>query len=631
MTTWATATIVALTAATVVLLPGSVLAFGLRLRGVLLWAFAPAAGVGALGLGATALGLLGIPWSPATAAIVVIACAVGAWAVTLPVRTTSVRQPWAAGRWVLGAIVIGAIIGAVRMAEIIGSPANVSQTNDATFHLNALRHIADTGSASSLDLLGTTGGSGFYPAAWHAIASLTMQLTGADPVLAANAVSLAIAGPIWVLSIGGLVWATTRDGKVTAFTALLAPALFSFPFHMLDFGVLYPYALSLAILPGVLAVLVTSTDQSTGDGYPRGRMVRAALHTGIVTLVGLVAIGFAQPSVLLVWVVAAVAWGLVRTLSTWTGATANARWIRGFVAVVLILTASGIWLAMVSISSENLWPAIRNLPDAAMRMLINGSVGSGPALVLSALAIGGFVIAVRSERLRWFALFGVAIAVLVLVAQSVQNDTVRMLLSPWYADPRRFTAMMPMVVIPFAAVGLTAISRWQGWRDGRLGTAVALVLVALVYVETVVWTTVNPVQHRYGETERSYLSVDERDLLEDLDTYIAPGERVIGNPSAGAAFGYGLSGVDVIPRTWSMPGDAAFQTLREDLARLENDPRVCPAVDTLGVDYVLDFGESEDGPGKWEMPGLTGFAGEPGFTLVAERGDATLWRITGCD
>lgn len=71
--------------------------------------------------------------------------------------------------------------------------------------------------------------------------------------------------------------------------------------------------------------------------------------------------------------------------------------------------------------------------------------------------------------------------------------------------------------------------------------------------------------------------------------------------------------------------------MRDDLADLEDDPQVCPAVEALGVDYVLDFGESEEGPGKWEMPGLTGFSGAAGFTLVAERGDASLWLITGCD
>lgn len=627
---WLTFALLALVATMVVFVPGVALAYGLGLRRMLLWAFAPAAGVGALAVTATALGLVGVAWSPLTAVAGAALLAIAAWAIALvlkaPDRTPTVRTR----RWVIPAMIVGALAGAVRMAMIIGEPDNVSQTNDATFHLNALRYIADTGSASSLDLLGTTGSSGFYPAAWHAVASLTMQLTGADVATAANATSLAIAGPIWTVSLAGLVWATTHSGRVTAVAALLAPTLFAFPFHMLDFGVLYPYALALAILPGVIAVLVGS-----GRGAPEGRgsrsgALRAALRTTLVSLVGFAALGLSQPSALLVWVLAAVAWGLVRICAPWGSLLTRQRLWRAIACAALVAGAGVVWLAMVAISSDNLWPAVRNLPDAAARMLVNGSVGAGPSIVLSVFAIIGFVIALRIAHLRWLALFGVALALLVVVAQSVQNDTVRMLLSPWYADPRRFTAMMPLVVIPFAAIGVVALVRWERWRNARAGVLAGLAIVLLVYVETVAWAVINPIEHRYGETEGSYLSIDERQLLDDLDEYVEPGARVLGNPSAGAAFGYGLSGVNVFPRTWSMPTGDDFQTVRDDLADLADEPGVCSAVESLGVDYVLDFGESEEGPGKWEMPGLTGFVNDPAFTLVAESGDASLWRITGC-
>lgn len=618
-------------AAVVVLLPGAIVAKAFRLRGMLLWAFGPAAGVATLAVTATVLGFIGVAWSPLTAVAGATLLAIAAWAIALvlkaPDRTPTVR----ARRWVFPAMIVGALAGAVRMAMIIGEPDNVSQTNDATFHLNALRYIADTGSASSLDLLGTTGSSGFYPAAWHAVASLTMQLTGADVATAANATSLAIAGPIWTVSLAGLVWATTHSGRVTAVAALLAPTLFAFPFHMLDFGVLYPYALALAILPGVIAVLVGS-----GRGAPEGRgsrsgALRAALRTTLVSLVGLAALGLSQPSALLVWVLAAVAWGLVRICAPWGSLPTRQRLWRAIACAALVAGAGAVWLAMVAISSDNLWPAVRNLPDAAARMLVNGSVGAGPSIVLSVFAIIGFVIALRVARLRWLALFGVALALLVVVAQSVQNDTVRMLLSPWYADPRRFTAMMPLVVIPFAGIGVVALMRWERWRNARAGVLAGLAIVLLVYVETVAWAVINPIEHRYGETEVSYLSADERALLDDLDQFVEPDARIIGNPSAGAAFGYGLSGADVVPRTWAMPGGNDFRVLADELVDLNSDADVCPAVRALGVEYVLDFGESEEGPGKWDMPGMTGFVDGDGFDLVAERGAASLWRITGCD
>lgn len=619
------------TAAVVVLLPGVIVARALRVGGLLLWAFAPAAGVGALAVTGTALGLFGVTWSPLTAFAGAACLAIAAWAIGLalkaPERTAVVTARW----WVSVAMLVGALAGAVRMALIIGEPDNVSQTNDATFHLNSLQYIAATGSASSLDLLGTSGSSGFYPAAWHAVASLMMQLTGADVATAANATSVAIAGPIWTTSLAGLVWVTTYSGRATAVAALLAPTLFAFPFHMFDFGVLYPYGLALAILPGVIAVLVAAGGVAPDGRGSRSATRRIALQTALVSLVGLAALGLSQPSALLVWVLAAVAWGLVRICAQWGSLSTRQRLWRASTSAALLAGAGLVWLAMVAISSDNLWPAVRTLPDAAARMLVNGSVGAGPAIVVSLFAIIGFVIALRIAHLRWLALFGVALALLVVVAQSVQNDTVRMLLAPWYADPRRFTAMMPLVVIPFAAIGVVTLMRWDRWRNAWAGRLAGLAVVLLAYMETVGWAVINPVEHRYGETNVSYLSVDERALLDDLDQYVESDARVIGNPSAGAAFGYGLSGVDVVPRTWSMPAGDDFRVLAEELVDLKADADVCPAVRALGVEYVLDFGESEEGPGKWDMPGLTGFVDGDAFDLVAERGAASLWRITGCD
>jgi hypothetical protein len=91
-----------------------------------------------------------------------------------------------------------------------------------------------------------------------------------------------------------------------------------------------------------------------------------------------------------------------------------------------------------------------------------------------------------------------------------------------------------------------------------------------------------------------------------------------------------LSGRDVIPRTWSLPNDSDYQVLRTGLVDVEKDPAVCKALERMRVDYVLDFGPSDQGPGRWDMPGLTGFAHAKGFELVAKKGSASLWRITAC-
>lgn len=633
MSEWGLLFLMAAVATTVILVPGLAVGAALRLRGALLWGFAPAGGVAALAVSAVALGLAGVRWQlwssgAVIALLVLLAAAVGRLLGRgKPLRPSSSPRPWVLGV----AVSTGAVLGALRMAAIIGHPENVSQTNDATFHLNVLRFIGESGSASSMDVLDALGASGFYPAAWHAVASLLTGV-GFDSVLVANALSVAMAGPLWTLSITVFVWCATEGRRLPSVAAaVLSPTLFAFPFYMLDFGVLYPYALALVLVPGTLSVLVA---QMRSAVMPLGRSQDRTpwALTAVVSLVGLAAIGFAQPAALLVWVIGATSlavWHVVHRRAS----DGRIRWLRSAGAlVVIVLTALAIWLAVTSISSEQLWPPHTSAPRAAIQLLLNSSAGPGPMIAISVLASIGFVVAVRVEALRWLALFGAAIAIMTLVAVSVQSPAIRGLLAAWYADWHRFLALMPLVVVPFAALGAEAVARWVDQRWTRLTRVVAVALLGVVLAETGIWVAADlrTGTHRYDAAALDYLSDDERSLLESLPDLVSSDARILGNPSAGAAFGYALSGRDVIPRTWSKPKEQAFEILRQDLVDLADDPSVCQAVRQIGVDYVLDFGPSAEGPGKWDMPGLTGFASAEGFEMVAADGGASLWRITGC-
>ncbi|PYD00211.1 hypothetical protein B4U78_011445 [Microbacterium esteraromaticum] len=631
MIDWLLLIVTAAMASAVVLVPGLALGYGLRLRGVMLWGFAPAAGVALLAVSATLLPFAGLSWSPLTA-LGSTAVLVGLAAVTSRLILPSAgreRNPGAGPLWT--AVAFGALLGMARMSAIIGHPENVSQTNDATFHLNVLRFIGETGSASSFDVLGALEASGFYPAAWHAIASLLTSV-GFDSVLVANAVSLAIAGPVWTLSITAFVWCATGGRRLPSVSAaVLAPALYAFPFYMLDFGVLYPYALAVAIVPGILAVLVMrmrSAQRATDDAGWRGWVLAT-----LITLVGLTAVGFAQPAALLVWLIGATSLAVWHILRRRAHPSRIPPWRTAAALTTVLLGALGIWFAVTAISSEQLWPPHRSAPRAALDLLLNSSAGPGPTISISVFAVIGFVVAVRAPSLRWLAIFGAAIAVMTLVAVSVQNPAIRGLLAAWYADWHRFLALMPLVVIPFAALGVDAVVRRVRERRARLARTAAVAALAIVLAEVGIWVAVDlrTGTHRYDAAAVDYLSTDERDLLEALPELVGSADRVVGNPSAGAAFGYALSGRDVIPRTWSKPNDPDFEMLRFELVDLAEDPAVCDAVRRMDVDYVLDFGESAQGPGKWDMPGMTGFAEAEGFEKVAEDGAASLWRITGCE
>ena len=68
------------------------------------------------------------------------------------------------GRWApFAAFVVAAALLAWRTVQVMGTPASISQTYDAVFHLNSVRFALDTGQASSLTI-GAMTGRGFYPA-----------------------------------------------------------------------------------------------------------------------------------------------------------------------------------------------------------------------------------------------------------------------------------------------------------------------------------------------------------------------------------------------------------------------------------------------------------------------------------
>jgi len=139
-------------------------------------------------------------------------------------------------------------------------------------------------------------------------------------------------------------------------------------------------------------------------------------------------------------------------------------------------------------------------------------------------------------------------------------------------------------------------------------------------------------ESRYASGPDSWLSPDERALLEDLDDLVSADAVIIANPSTGSGFGYMLSGRDVYPRTWAHPRTAEWKIISESLRDAGTDPAVCEALEVYGSpEFVLDFGEGEATPGRFVLPGMTDFEGQPGFELVAREGDASLWRLTACD
>lgn len=72
--------------------------------------------------------------------------------------------------------------------------------------------------------------------------------------------------------------------------------------------------------------------------------------------------------------------------------------------------------------------------------------------------------------------------------------------------------------------------------------------------------------------------------------------------------------------------------LQQHLRDIEDDPRVCAAIDRVGADFVLDFGSydvsGDDDPREYS--GMVNLQASEHLRLVDEQGDARLFEIVGC-
>lgn len=616
--------------------PGLVLLRALGFRGLALLAFAPVFSVAAIGLSAVLLGMLGVDWTPLSLCLVLVTMLPAAWLVGR--RTAQGRLPTESAppqRWLLPAAVgAGASVGLGRLMAYVQDPAGISQTNDAVFHMNAVRYILETADASSLHVNSMLGANGFYPAAWHAVVSVVVALTGVEVAVAANALTYIIGALIWPVGIAWFTRIVTGSSRIAAVAAVLSPSLQLFPLLMFQWGVLFPNALSVSMIPAATAAII-SLPAWAGDRARGWSVLRGSIIVGVAVA----AIGLAQPASLPIIGLVVAIWASDRLLRVMRGSRLALR--LGALGVVWVLLAL-MWQALAGATGGSHWPPFRGKIEVFADILLNGQMRIPYAWVISVLMLAGLVAVFRAAWLRWLGAAWLALSALYVLVAAVGMPWIRDgLLAPWYADPYRISAFAPLIVIPLAAVGLDRLVSWAARNSGRragtwAGTAIALVIVTIIALfrpvpmPAFIEGTFDK-DPRYLTTEESYLDVDERRLLEDLPEYVPAGERVIANPSTGAAFGYMFSGVDVYPRTWSPPRSSAWTTIAAGLRDAMDEPEVCEALAALGDPrYVLDFGEGEEGPGRYEMPGMTDFDGQPGFERVAVRGEASLWRINAC-
>lgn len=666
MSAWLPLALPLLAALAILAVLGLPAALALRLRGFAIAIVAIPAGFAVLALAPILSGIAHLRWSVipafAFAAILALVLVVLRRWLGAPRRDrTAPRPPRVHRLWVpIGSAAIGGAAIATTLVLSIKSADAISQTYDAIFHLNAVRLILETGNASPFAMdLSNPGHPGFYPTLWHGYVVLIAQLSGASIPLATNAALFTVCAVVWPIGAVALGRAIAGPSvRTTLVSGIIAAAFPNFPLSLAGFGVLYPNLLSTALIPFVLVAAL----QLLGLGQARRSDPLAAGTRWLLLLGALGTAILAHPNaihVLLLWLAAPIITAAIRATRGGRVPSSDGTLQRTVLGrgPRIGLAAAGLLLFLLAVvvawhfgrTSDHPWGGSHETPFGA----VLDAVGSTPRLEghnwpVTVLIVLGAALIVFRRRQRW--LLGVSLALIsfYIIADGFRPaDWRTFFLSPWYNDPWRLAALVPLGAIPLAVAGASTaaaiatsafrrVARMFGgsrvaWHRTFWGMFGAAFLLATTQGAGA-FAGVNYVSSKYEfDSSSRLLTPDERTLIERLPEHVPGGAVIADNPWNGGALAYALADRRVLVPHAGGNYDPRITALTGSIDR--GSVESCRAAKDLNVEFVLDFGREYVFEGtKRALPylGISGVERSDVLTEVDRQGEAVLYKITGC-
>lgn len=600
----------------------------------------PAVSTAIVGVAAVASPMLGLGWSLLPVALVTAVAVVVAFFVGRRNKNAMAADAGRSLRLVAFAAFVVAAGGiAAQFVLAFGHPDNIAQRFDNVAHLNTVQFALQTSNASPFHV-GATSDIPFYPSAWHAITALVAQLAGASVPAAVNATNIVIAAVVWTASAMAMVSAIF-PGRAAALVAAaaLSTGFGAFPALFFNWGVLYPNVLGYAVVPAALAAVALVCRSKLGAELARNVLL---------VLVTFVACGLAHPNAALAAYVfgalSAIGALAVRALTIRT----RTAWLHaGLVGSAILVVFVVVWSLARTGAAHSGWLPWQSEAQAVGEALLLSPRGFTPTVIVVGVTWVGLVAAiVRPSRILVILPFVGATVLFVLASGFRVDHWLRLwLTNPWYSDSNRLAALLPIAAIPVATLGVLTIvdaarrlplpARWNAPLTRTLaGFAGAAVLFTVGFGTNV--------RDALGQVREAYMPVDgalllspaERALIERLPDEVPEDATIIGSPRTGASLAYALAERNVTE--FHIFGDRSADEvfLDANLRNIEADPAVCSAVDRLGIDYVLDFGDWDvfgDEAAAAAYDGVQNLTPSPSLELVDYEGDdARLFRVVGC-
>ena len=576
-------------------------------------------------------------------------------------------------RFALLYVCMGLLVSVYAFVSAIGSPDWFSTEIDNAFHLNEIYAMASTGqfSAFSISLYQTVQGFGsadntsFYPALWHMVAAILLDVVAVSAPVAENAanfVFVAVAFPLGVWSF----LATIFDGNKKAVIAgsITCVCFFDFPWRLLTFGLLCSNLAAFAMVPAALSLFVSFAKVESRGARRISLVVQFVLACLCLALL--------QPNAVFSCVVLLFFFCIGQILH---GGKLFGFRIRGnrryVIALVLVVVCFAFWMlaykapfmqGVMSTTWEHVSSKVQGIFNIALL-----SYRKGPANpIMALLVLVGIISVLRNKSLRWLAGSYLLCAIIHYSTASTESAFKHLLSGFWYTDPFRTAALCVIAAIPLSAIGLDSVASFVEGLVGVLkkngltsaggkGAARAFLLTVAVLlllpnfalngvgaVTTTIGEARAKIQSDYDMSDEGTLTTEEVGFVKKAKQIVGD-DLVINSPFDGTAFLYGVTGVQFYYRTLPSfldddPGESIeSRTLRHSLSSYANDDSVRSVLEQINAKYVLLLDSSRSSerrhvftyrPEEWLGIDSVSEAAD-GFELVLEEGDMKLYRING--
>lgn len=564
---------------------------------------------------------------------------------------------------------VGLFVGAFFFVRQIDGANTFLQAWDNGFHLNAIRSFIDTGNFSALAVTARIGVESnptfvYYPAAFHMLVALVVEVTGSTVPVCINAVNFVFASVVFPLGMYCFLERSLGFNRIAVLAgAFVSSSFVSFPWTFLVYGPLFPNLASMALMPAALVIAMDLFDSRT----PAKERVRLC----VLLLISVVAFGLTQPNSFFAAIVILLPFAFVefRAYASVRGLRIANMSKRSYYMLCAGLMF-GLWAVFYVLPPLHApytmnWASFATAVQAVANVLFVGYIRPQADLVLALLVLIGFVGAIRRKKCGWMCVSYVILCVMLIVGESTDGFVKRFLTGLWYTDQFRIAAMVGIAATPLACLGAAwGLETIKGWHD-RLAQVFGSVFcfetvrnvmvvsgVILLFVpcfsipgivdfNTPFGAFKNEVAQSYSATAPNVLDSAEREFIQEAAEVTSQDKAVVINQAYdGSVYAYGLSGLNTYYRSYGdVPcesEDEDSRTIRLHMNELATNPSVQKSVDNIGAKYllVLDYGKGETGEGclhyyvKDYWVGINAVTDEtPGFEIVLAKDDMRLYRL----